>query len=62
MRLAGLNRIGKGVGNVEIPSVGKITTFIGWIYKIVISGGKCCNQKQISEDKRVTKQCLTSCS
>lgn len=34
MRLYGLNRIGKGVENVEIPSVGNIPAFIGWMYKI----------------------------
>lgn len=62
MRLAGLNTIGKGVGNVAIPSVGKIPAFIGWIYKIVTSGAKCCNQEQISEDKKMTKPCLMSCS
>lgn len=63
MSLAVLNRIGKGVGNVEIHNVGKIPAFVGWAYKKNLTfSAKCCNQKQISRHTKVKKQCLKSCS
>lgn len=62
IRPAGLNRIGKGVGNLKIHKVGKTPAFTEWTYKILTFGAKCCNQKQMLRDMKVTKQCLKSCS